>query len=135
MLGSTRQRGQRSCRWLALQVLCMLLILLISNGTQATAQGVGSDCSSAGVTNSGCTGWCDVAGGELCADCDSNATGCAGTSPGTCNAGYSSTDSGVTCTACGSGFYKPSAGNVACTACDANGCNGQDRRASCRERV
>jgi len=55
-------------------------------------------------------------GDQVCDACDAN--GCINStnnSPGVCKAGYTSTDSGVTCTPCGKGTYKGSSGNSACT--------------------
>jgi len=59
-----------------------------------------------------------ASGNEPCTPCDAN--GCSAattTSPGVCDAGYTSTDNGVTCLPCEGGFYKAATGNGACTAC------------------
>jgi hypothetical protein len=41
-----------------------------------------------------------ASGNPLCATCDANASGCGDASAGIYNAGYGSTDSGMTCSAC-----------------------------------
>ncbi len=107
--------------------------------TGATAQSQCSECAAGfGGTSSSGTSGCTActagtnykvaAGNGACAACDANASSgsCTATSPGICNVGYSSTDSGVTCTACISGTYKMAAGNTACVICEANdsGCGG-----------
>merc|ERR1719247_2010008 len=62
-------------------------------------------------------------GNVACVTCSPYGTGCGGVSPGVCNAGYynsNSTVPGATCTACGSGTYKTTAGNTACMTCSRN---------------
>ncbi len=50
--------------------------------------------------------------------CECSSVSCTTTSLDKFAAGYTSANSGATCTACIAGTYKASTGNVACAACD-----------------
>ncbi len=100
----------------------------------------GYEGTSSGGT-SGCTlcvndvGYFETAGnGNTCTSC-ANATGCGGSSAGTCIAGYgrASSDTANPCVACAAGKFKSSADNNACTDVQPGYCGAVSMGGACHE--
>lgn len=96
-----------------------------SEGSDATKCACNPGYQGGGTDVSGCTA-CDIgkfktttASDESCTSCGegytTTATGSTSSAACVCDAGYYPNNGG--CSACPTGFYKPSAGNTACTIC------------------